>query len=94
MAEQRAQAEQERWMRSMQLKAAEDARRREDMLARLRQANMAKLVHSLTHCIDCFQHQAVNALPEMSSATHQQLQPLRVLTNLSPLALREWWFID
>ncbi|CAL8470241.1 g9783 [Coccomyxa elongata] len=43
MAEQRAQAEQERWMRNMQLKAAEDARRREDMLARLRRANMAKL---------------------------------------------------
>ncbi|BDA44270.1 probable ATP-dependent DNA helicase CHR12 [Coccomyxa sp. Obi] len=43
MVEQRALAEQERWIRSMQLKAAEDTRRREMMLARLRQANMAKL---------------------------------------------------
>ena len=42
--EQRARAEQERLMRNAQLQAADNIRRREEMLARQRQANMAKLV--------------------------------------------------
>jgi hypothetical protein len=44
--EQRARAEQERLMRHAQLRAADNMRRREEMLARQRQANMAMLVNT------------------------------------------------
>ena len=79
MAEQRAQAEQERWARTMQVKAAEDSRRREEMLARLRQANMAKLVISLAYCIESFQHEAdytTQNFPCNTSGTAVQSQHL------------------
>ena len=41
-----ARAEQERLMRHAQLRAADNMRRREEMLARQRQANMAMLVNT------------------------------------------------
>ena len=56
--EQRARMEQERLMRNAQIRAADNMRRREEMLARQRQANMAKLVSQfdtacpLISCID------------------------------------------
>lgn len=43
-AEQRVREQQERLMRNMQLRAADEKRRREEMIVQHRQASMAKLV--------------------------------------------------